>query len=88
MTTTAPATPIEIRKAHALDRAAVSAALAAAFHDDPVFAWVHPELDGRAARFASSSTSLSRRSRTTRTSGRRDRVRGAPRSGCPTDGRR
>ena len=50
MTTTAPATRIEIRKAHAVDRAPVSAALAAAFHDDPVFAWIHPELDARAAK--------------------------------------
>jgi len=50
MTTTAPATPIVVRKAHAVDRASVSAALAAAFHDDPVFAWIHPELDGRAAK--------------------------------------
>src|SRR5690242_14864120 len=48
MTTTAPAPPI--RKAHAVDHPAVSAALTAAFHDDPVFAWIHPELDGRAAK--------------------------------------
>jgi hypothetical protein len=53
MTITAPTTRVEVGKAAVGDRAGVSAALAAAFHDDPVFAWIHPNRDDRAANLRS-----------------------------------
>ena len=50
MTTIAPGIRHDVRKVRADDRAAVSAALAAAFYDDPVFAWIHPDPGDRAAK--------------------------------------
>jgi GNAT superfamily N-acetyltransferase len=39
---------IGVRKAATADAASVSAALAAAFQDDPVFGWIAPDAEGRA----------------------------------------
>jgi GNAT superfamily N-acetyltransferase len=46
MTTVAPSRP-GARKATPSDTGAVSSALAAAFHDDPVFGWIWPDEAGR-----------------------------------------
>jgi GNAT superfamily N-acetyltransferase len=44
----APSTHTSVRKATSTDTASVSAALAAAFQDDPVFRWIAPDDDRRA----------------------------------------
>lgn len=46
--TAVQSTSTRVRKATPADRDAVSSALAAAFHDDPVFVWVFPEPARRA----------------------------------------
>ncbi|WP_433504057.1 GNAT family N-acetyltransferase [Pseudonocardia halophobica] len=51
MTTTIRTTsPTTVRKAGRSDHAAVAATLAAAFVDDPIFAWIHPVPSDRADR--------------------------------------
>ncbi|GAA2895291.1 GNAT family N-acetyltransferase [Pseudonocardia halophobica] len=49
MTTVQPDT-LHVRRAGEGERAAVAATLAAAFRDDPVFAWIHPDPVERADR--------------------------------------
>jgi len=48
MTSTVPTSRITVRRAGPADATGVTAALAAAFHDDPVFTWLLPEEDTRA----------------------------------------
>ncbi|MCE3550206.1 GNAT family N-acetyltransferase [Pseudonocardia sp. RS11V-5] len=48
--TTVQADTVHVRRAAEGERPAVAATLAAAFRDDPVFAWAHPEPVGRADR--------------------------------------
>ena len=50
MTTQADTT--DVRRTGEGERAAVAATLAAAFHDDPVFAWLHPDPTERAGNIA------------------------------------